>query len=878
MSEQQGTSVSQHLVNSNSALNKKVDKLAEALESLTLGDELKNYIGQQLSGIKQEGGRPDYKIRDLETYDGEKQKLRSWLTAANLQINNKGIEGEERKVRFIGGYLRGKAWNWFEPILRESDEQPRKEWSDRTLRILGSYKEMKKAMGQVFGEIDERKTAARKLQSLYQTRSVTDYITDFQMITSNLDWDEEALEDKYLEGLKPEVRRALIFFPKEHENLEELFERTQKIDREIWDRDLFKNSRRRHYGDPLVKFAKKRYDPATDRDGDIIMKGAKVNMEKARKEGLCFQCERPGHQARNCRNRTRNSRGPRRTPQDGERKVTVRMVRTGLTNTKGETTDEEAQEGTSDELPTGITGIFDDLSLKDLESEESSNDASDISTNGKVHAWLRYQENEQSTGVPGEQPDGKSRNRGIQVRTSVPRSQEGDPLAQKKSTRRRTDGEEPKETIEQRLAKVDFSFPTRRPCWQEFCGRRDTSESESKIEEITTCTCYGFNQRCWAESEERWLVHIRHCRKCEEWADRYCKIPGHSPKSKNSTLADLSNRRYIADNEITGDNGKTCCNMNLCTHEFFEHKKRNIPWWTCLEEDCYEHEEMKIRGGMWPRVPRISIIKAQECPCFRKGCLCNFSSKHIFRKELLTAPRKENDISDLRERIKNLTVEQERLWTNTISLGTRIDKIRMGRNSGSTTKQFTIKINIGGKETEAVVDCGADVNYVNAKWCEQMKFTTEEKGEGWVQSFDGRKRKTPITDVTVNFVLQGSTQTHKFRKLTKTGDDKIVLGMPWLEEENPEIDWKTRKLTLEEASRKLGSRGTAALGDENPESKHRRPVGIEKEDPSQEPKRKNRGAYDIGPVNQRFTEEIEEIKKQLHPEIREYASVFSSSL
>jgi hypothetical protein len=47
--------------------------------------------------------------------------LRSWLTAANLQIVNKGIEGEERKVRFIGGYLRGKAWNWFEPILRESD-------------------------------------------------------------------------------------------------------------------------------------------------------------------------------------------------------------------------------------------------------------------------------------------------------------------------------------------------------------------------------------------------------------------------------------------------------------------------------------------------------------------------------------------------------------------------------------------------------------------------------------------------------------------------------------------------------------------------------------------------------------------------------------
>src|SRR5882762_3361015 len=75
---------------------------------------------------------------------------------------------------------------------------------------------------------------------LRQTRSITDYITEFQMITSNLDWDDEALEDKFLEGLKPEIRKALIYYPTEPRNLEELFERAQKIDREIWgQRDSF---------------------------------------------------------------------------------------------------------------------------------------------------------------------------------------------------------------------------------------------------------------------------------------------------------------------------------------------------------------------------------------------------------------------------------------------------------------------------------------------------------------------------------------------------------------------------------------------------------------------------------------------------------------
>ena len=69
---------------------------------------------------------------------------------------------------------------------------------------------------------------------LRQTRSVTEYITEFQTITSSLDWDEEALEDKFLEGLKDHVKCALIFFPTEPKNLEELFERAQKIDREYW--------------------------------------------------------------------------------------------------------------------------------------------------------------------------------------------------------------------------------------------------------------------------------------------------------------------------------------------------------------------------------------------------------------------------------------------------------------------------------------------------------------------------------------------------------------------------------------------------------------------------------------------------------------------
>ena len=108
--------------------------MAATLEGLTLNDDLEQHIDQQLADI--------------------------------MQQSNASNAGGSRKHE-----IKGKAWNWFDPILREREVRNRSEWSERAIRILGSYNEMKKAMNQVFGDVDERKTAARKLQRLRQKRS-----------------------------------------------------------------------------------------------------------------------------------------------------------------------------------------------------------------------------------------------------------------------------------------------------------------------------------------------------------------------------------------------------------------------------------------------------------------------------------------------------------------------------------------------------------------------------------------------------------------------------------------------------------------------------------------------------------------------------------
>jgi hypothetical protein len=89
-----------------------------------------------------------------------------------------------------------------------------------------------------------------------------------------------------------------------------------------------------------------------------------------------------------------------------------------------------------------------------------------------------------------------------------------------------------------------------------------------------------------------------------------------------------------------------------------------------------------------------------------------------------------------------------------------------------------ISVNVKRQETQALIDCGADINYANEKWCETNKFRISHIGFGNVQGFDGKKTRVPIKKATIPFRMNEKFQKHRFRMIKETGDDKIVLGMP----------------------------------------------------------------------------------------------------
>ena len=89
--------------------------------------------------------------------------------------------------------LGGDAASWFEPKIKDFIEnEPRYRDSD-TVEIYGDLDKFFLHVKSVYGEPDKNTEAEREFQCLRQTGSATEYLIQFQQITSRLNLGEDAL-------------------------------------------------------------------------------------------------------------------------------------------------------------------------------------------------------------------------------------------------------------------------------------------------------------------------------------------------------------------------------------------------------------------------------------------------------------------------------------------------------------------------------------------------------------------------------------------------------------------------------------------------------------------------------------------------------------
>jgi len=273
---------------------------------------------------------PAVKVHKAECFDGTRSKLRAFLTQMDMHIdvNNNVLRTQASRVIFVSTYLRDRAFEWFEPILREYYNKARDNWGNITKEVFSDtdgYEKFRSHLNKTFGDVDATRTAERKLRHLRQTTSAVAYASEFQQITSHLDWDEEAYVAIFEDGLREEVKDELVRVDRPTD-LSRMIELAVKIDNRLYERRQERDDTRKwrqtgqkYYpkyrtnhsqGQPMV--TRTNDDPYGPRPMDLdATRHRKIPEEEKKRrqrDRLCFYCGREGHTAWYCPNKRNPSK------------------------------------------------------------------------------------------------------------------------------------------------------------------------------------------------------------------------------------------------------------------------------------------------------------------------------------------------------------------------------------------------------------------------------------------------------------------------------------------------------------------------------------------------------------------------------------------
>jgi hypothetical protein len=143
----------------------------------------------------------DPKIAPPETFDGKPAKFDNFITqcALHITVRTNTFRTEEQRVLFVISCLRGEPLTWAREIVK-----------NRNNPLRHNYEAFEEALTNIYGNRAYKLQAEDKILRLSQTGSASHYAQTFQALAAPLDLNEGSKCTMFYNGLKPEVKRAII--------------------------------------------------------------------------------------------------------------------------------------------------------------------------------------------------------------------------------------------------------------------------------------------------------------------------------------------------------------------------------------------------------------------------------------------------------------------------------------------------------------------------------------------------------------------------------------------------------------------------------------------------------------------------------------------
>jgi hypothetical protein len=102
------------------------------------------------------------------------------------------------------------------------------------------------------------------------------------------------------------------------------------------------------------------------------------------------------------------------------------------------------------------------------------------------------------------------------------------------------------------------------------------------------------------------------------------------------------------------------------------------------------------------------------------------------------------------------------------------------------------------KAAKALLDCRASGLFMGEDYITCKGLNTKKLSELIeVTNVDGTPNEAgPITEIADIILHYKGHSEHAIFAVTQTGKDNIILGLPWLKQHNPEVDWRTEEVEM----------------------------------------------------------------------------------
>jgi hypothetical protein len=286
---------------------------------------------------------PSSKVRICapDKYYGERSKLRPWLLQMDRHFHVEGDRvADDDKVMIATTYMKDLAELWVTPHLeRYLDDDI---VDNENARLMENWDVFKAKLKQAFSPIKASVIAEKKIQTLRQTHSVADYTALFQQYQAQIEWDDAALIRMYKQGLKVQVREELMRTAARTDSLDELINEAIRLDNDLYELQIESRAYKTEYV-PKKKGNQPNYgrshrqgqyrargkgkaripghygsEEFEDMHVDNVERGKPRSASSAKYHGkgkpdngketrTCYNCNKPGHLAKNCRQPKKNT-------------------------------------------------------------------------------------------------------------------------------------------------------------------------------------------------------------------------------------------------------------------------------------------------------------------------------------------------------------------------------------------------------------------------------------------------------------------------------------------------------------------------------------------------------------------------------------------